>query len=287
MIFIDSDRYSIAGIETMFFPGGEPHVKLPKFEGLVVIYFKLRTWNDVGIAACILDALSANKDVQVHAGIMYFPGARQDKVKPEDKGKYPMTIKMMISLLWRSTIRYYVFDPHSDVLNTIWPDSNGPKILNMHHLVVPAPLNNVKGIIAPDNGAVVRATTFRNWFYPKAELLVCSKVRDAKTGELSEYYMPALPEEGRYIVVDDICDGGGTFNLLADAFNKDKYSFNSHLELVVSHGIFSKGLNNIDAKYTHITTTDSRCVDTREHFPRLTVLPLGNLLKFAVLLGST
>ena len=42
MLVIDSDNYSAAGIETMFFPGGEPHVKLPLYREPVILYGKLR-----------------------------------------------------------------------------------------------------------------------------------------------------------------------------------------------------------------------------------------------------
>ena len=55
MKIIDSDDYSAAGIETMFFPGGEPHVKVPFFSEPLLLHLKLRTWNDVGFAALLLD----------------------------------------------------------------------------------------------------------------------------------------------------------------------------------------------------------------------------------------
>jgi ribose-phosphate pyrophosphokinase len=85
--------------------------------------------------------------------------------------------------------------------------------------------------------------------------------------------MPPLPKEGRYIIVDDICDGGGTFNLLAAAFKKDPLAEKSQLEMFVSHGIFSKGIEAIDYTIEHITTTDSWCQLPSSN--RLTVIPLS------------
>jgi hypothetical protein len=32
-MIIDSDSYAASGIDTLFFPGGEPHVKLPAVNG--------------------------------------------------------------------------------------------------------------------------------------------------------------------------------------------------------------------------------------------------------------
>jgi len=54
--------------------------------------------------------------------------------------------------------------------------------------------------------------------------------------------------------VDDICDGGGTFIGLAKAL-KQKNAGN--LYLAVSHGIFSKGFNELNKHFTKIFTTDS------------------------------
>jgi hypoxanthine phosphoribosyltransferase len=71
--------------------------------------------------------------------------------------------------------------------------------------------------------------------------------------------MEPLKAAGNYLVVDDICDGGGTFNLLAEAFQKDPHAAKSDLSLYVSHGIFSKGIRAINDRYVNIFTTDSWC----------------------------
>ena len=57
------------------------------------------------------------------------------------------------------------------------------------------------------------------------------------------------------LVVDDICDGGGTFLLLAEALRKA--GIDNNLELYVSHGIFSKGTDIIYKSFYPIYTTNS------------------------------
>jgi hypothetical protein len=57
MLIIDSDNYAASGVETMFFPGGEPHVKIPRFKEMPILHLKLRTWNDVGFASLLTNAL--------------------------------------------------------------------------------------------------------------------------------------------------------------------------------------------------------------------------------------
>lgn len=266
MRVIDSDNYRASGIETMFFPGGEPHVKLPRFKDPLLLYFKLRTWNDVAFAALIQSALDQVTGLH-RAFIPYFPGARMDRLS---EGLAPLTVEVMGRLLdygWT-----YVFDPHSEeVLNQIHPTIFMPTDLDI-------PIEkDVVGIIAPDQGATNRATDFRDKFYPGAYLVQGSKVRDPKTGNLSNYQLPSLVRTGTYIVVDDICDGGGTFNLLQQAFDSQEIGLKSSLNLFVSHGIFSKGLAAISERYTKITTTDSWCgprICSGSKWGRLTIIPL-------------
>ena len=111
---IDSDNYAASGIETMFFPGGEPHAKIPeRVAGKVLLFLKLRTWEQTGLAACVIDALSRNNRVsRLDTFIAYFPGARQDR----SDGRAPLTVKLMVELLTRNRGNLHVFDAHSHVL---------------------------------------------------------------------------------------------------------------------------------------------------------------------------
>ena len=59
----------------------------------------------------------------------------------------------------------------------------------------------------------------------------------------------------RYVVVDDICDAGGTFLGIAKMLNN--YNPTATLELVISHGIFSKGIDELLKHYSTIYTTNS------------------------------
>ena len=268
MKIIDSDNYAASGIETMFFPGGEPHVKIPRFTEKLLLHLKLRTLNDTMFAALLQNALHY-QGIEFTSFIPYFPGARQDR----SDGLAPLTAQVLGNLLWCS-YSTYVFDPHSEKLI----DFIGFEPLMPVDLQWWAPPRPVVGVIAPDAGAHYRALKYLRAFHPDATLFECSKKRDPQTGHLSSYVMPSLEKVGRYVIVDDICDGGGTFNLLASAFLADDVGIKSNLELFVSHGIFSKGLDNLHECIDHITTTDSWCqLPSNE---RLTVIPLlSNLMK--------
>ncbi len=90
---------------------------------------------------------------------------------------------------------------------------------------------------------------------PKIQAL---KDRDPSTGKLSNfrftdesydaiYNLPAKEETYKVLVVDDICDGGGTFipivNNLREAFSE--IDEKADVDLYVTHGIFSKGTSSL------------------------------------------
>lgn len=247
MQIIDSDDYKASGIETLFFPGGEPHVKIPVFKETLLLWLKLRTWADVGFAALVQNAM-LHQGVPFKAFIPYFPGARQDRTD----GLAPFTMKIMADLLYNR--KTSVFDPHSSELTDYMPfKAYMPSSL-------PVSVNkDVVGIIAPDEGAEDRAKDFLDKFYPNADLLRGYKVRNPQTGALSHYELEEPTKPGTYIIIDDICDGGGTFNLLVQCFDTYSIAKECKLEMFVSHGIFSRGLGNISPRIERVTTTDSWC----------------------------
>jgi len=56
------------------------------------------------------------------------------------------------------------------------------------------------------------------------------------------------------LIVDDICDGGGTFMGLAEKLQEKQAG---HLFLAVSHGIFSQGLSELQKHFKQIFCTNS------------------------------
>ena len=117
------------------------------------------------------------------------------------------------------------------------------------------------GVIAPDAGAAKKVfdLTTMYLFDPNDDkyhlkFAQAMKHRDTSTGQLSMFEAPKV-EDGKWLVVDDICEEGGAFIGLAKAF-KEKNP-NSSLDLYVSHGIFSKPVSNLFEYYDNIITTNS------------------------------
>ena len=81
-------------------------------------------------------------------------------------------------------------------------------------------------------------------------LVECMKERDVKTGALTNFKTTTQDLTNQTcFIIDDICDGGGTFIGTAKML-KEKGA--KKVVLIVTHGIFSKGshLDFIDEIYT-------------------------------------
>ena len=76
-----------------------------------------------------------------------------------------------------------------------------------------------------------------------------------QTGKLEGFQVYEEDLKGKTcLIVDDICDGGGTFLGMAKAL-KAKHA--GTLYLAVSHGIFSKNLKALKQTFKAIYTTNS------------------------------
>jgi ribose-phosphate pyrophosphokinase len=264
---IDSDNYKATGIETFFFPGGEPHARIPKDFGNALLFLKPRTWNDIGLAICVLDAV--RRQGRASLFVPYFPAARQDR----SDGQTPITANIMMELFDQVADQIYTFDAHSPVTSGLVDYNFMPSDMSFN-------FEKEFTVIAPDHGAVERARNFAEAKSSIKEVIQCDKQRDFATGKFTGFSMPALPGPGNYLIVDDICDGGGTFNLLAQEFEKDPAARSSNLWLWVSHGIFSKGVDAISKTISSIYTTDSfaHLPANPYHDPRLQVIPLYQII---------
>lgn len=186
--------------------------------------------------------------------IPYFPGARADRGRPFGLGVYADFIHSL------ELDQIVVFDPHSGMTGDALHAAADRLSFVYPHDVLSAS-TEYAGIIAPDKGAVARAGAVADKM--GIPLYTAEKTRDFETGKLSGYELLDMPSDRkskhlteRFLVVDDICDGGGTFVLLADAFRKLRPE--GELDLYVSHGVFSgNAFDNLHTGYDMVATTNS------------------------------
>ncbi|MEM9822062.1 MAG: ribose-phosphate diphosphokinase, partial [Bacteroidota bacterium] len=239
--------------EHFTFNGGEPHIKIKEQLSAadeIKICTRIRSFNDLGLLLLAADALRRMGVKTLHLLLPYFPAARQDRVMLPGEA---LSVKLYADLINAYEFREVtILDPHSAVTAALLERVS---VINNHELVEKAIGNNQDYLlIAPDGGALKKIYPLSKHLGGKA-VIECSKHRDVHTGALSGFVVHAKDlQQKTCVIVDDICDGGGTFVGLAKKL-KEKNAGN--LILVVSHGIFSKGFELLSQYFSAIYSSDS------------------------------
>jgi len=242
--------------QSFTFSGGEPHIKInPDFDRnqKITITHRLNSFNDLGLLCITVDALRRMDVKIIDLFIPYFPAARQDRVMIPGE---PLSVKVYADIINALQLnKVFVFDAHSEVTPAL---VNNCEVIPNHTFiqqVLKVIGENVK-LISPDGGALKKIYKVSE-FLGGVDVVECSKSRDVKTGKLSGFKVYEDDLNGiDCLIVDDICDGGGTFVGLAEEL-KNKNA--GKLYLAVSHGIFNKGfevLNCFDAIFTTNSVKD-------------------------------
>jgi ribose-phosphate pyrophosphokinase len=111
-------------------------------------------------------------------------------------------------------------------------------------------------LVSPDAGAYKKIFDVAQKFNID-NIITASKVRDIKTGAILRTEVPTLDQHKdlKYIIIDDICDGGRTFTELAKVMKESRPT--AKIYLVVTHGIFSAGFDELSKYFEQIYTTNS------------------------------
>lgn len=239
--------------ESFTFSGGEPHIKInPNFDKShnVSITHRLNSFNDLGLLCLAVDALQRMDAKLGNLIIPYFPSARQDRVMVKGES---LSVKVYADIINNFNFKkVFVFDAHSEVTPAVL---NNCEVITNHKFIekVIQLIGNDVVLISPDGGALKKIYKLSE-FLGGVEVVECSKSREVKTGKLTGFKAYSEDLKGKdCLIVDDICDGGGTFIGLAEVL-KNKNA--GKLYLAVSHGIFSKGLDDLNC-FEKIFTTDS------------------------------
>jgi len=227
----------------------------------ITIKSRLNTFQDLELIICANQALKEIGVKSVKLFIPYCIGGRSDRKFQEGGINY---IKTVIGPILNSQNfgEVRIMDPHSDVLeacinNFIKIDNSRLVKFALSDIVNEGGTQDNVCLVSPDAGAYKKIFDVATWFSIK-EIITASKVRDISTGKILRTEVPSIKhhsDEMKYVIVDDICDGGRTFIELAKVIISQNQE--AKIYLVVTHGIFSAGFSVLNNYFEKIYTTNS------------------------------
>lgn len=227
----------------------------------IQIKSRLNDFRDLELIICTNAALKNLGLTNIHLYTPYFIGGRSDRKFETGGVNY---LKDVISPIINSQEfkSVTILDPHSDVIEAT---INRFKKENNFKLVKWA-LTNIDNtnqarervvLVSPDAGALKKVFDVAQEFDIN-KMVIASKHRDIKTGKITHTEVPNLDsynEENKFVIIDDICDGGRTFIELSKAIKN--IIPNAKIYLIVTHGVFSAGLKPFKGHFEKIYTTNS------------------------------
>ena len=265
--------------EVITFNDGQPHIKFQPLDRKalstdgITIMCRLATQDQLFILEQAANVLHRH-GLRIHTlFITYLQGMRMDRVMNFEEPFSLELIATRINALQAEHV--YIVEPHSRVSLKLINNSEAYSIFDTDAF-------DKFFVVAPDAGARQRlceqydkkdpAAGFGKLlgvdFYPIA---FCNKHRDPDTGyidrlDIDDRCIEKLKSSDKPIlVVDDLCDGGRTFVMCAEAIRRIKQD--AELSIMVTHMVNPKGIEVLAANYDHVVFTDTFRDWTTESLP--------------------
>ncbi|MBD5367233.1 MAG: hypothetical protein HDR82_09615 [Bacteroides sp.] len=231
------------------FPDGEIHLELSGINRKEPIAVRCRITNaaDLFILMQLADIIKRQCLEVAILEIYYLMGMRCDRLFDINR---PFTLGIVADVVNSLNAREVcIYEPHSAKSSRLI--KNSADIFITTYLAQKKPFAERPEwlFVAPDKGAAerYRGTKFA---------VVCEKVRDEATGKLLSF--KATPNEevtGRdLLVIDDLCDGGGTFVGLAPKLRELQPQ---SLSLLVTHAVQRAGIEKVAKAYDKVYITST------------------------------
>lgn len=264
MLRLYLDR-QLAKVHTFKFPAGESGVSFSvdqpvkdgKINGMITLLWLDN--DDLINLMLLVDAVRREYDVELSLSIPYFPYARQDRVC--NKGE-SLSVKVIADIINSLNFKnVYVMDPHSDVVGAVL---NNFKQVDVTQQIVSAfyetyDRSKHNYLVSPDAGANKKVQKYAKAICERTPhldgIIKADKVRDTATGKITDTIVHCGDlGDANLLVVDDICDNGGTFIPLAERLRGITAG---SVNLFVTHGLFNSGVDKFYGIFDKIFTANS------------------------------
>lgn len=230
------------------FPAGEHHIRVESVGDSPTVYWDYAGDDEIVALMLLFNAIEEMGKKPPVLSIGYLPFARQDRVAVKGES---FSLRVMANVINSFGCRkVYLHDPHSDVAAALIRNVQVVEQYEIFHAFLEKKENFI--LVSPDGGALKKI--YKLAPLTKAlKVIECSKLRDVKTGKITDVHVPCGSGiENEFVIVDDICDGGRTFVEIAKDIKCENP--NAKVTLMVTHGLFTKGLGVFDGLIDEIYT---------------------------------
>lgn len=235
------------GYKVIRFPDGEVHLQIDELnrKEAVKVIMRIRNAEDLFLLMQLSDILHRQEVVVEELHIPYLMSMRCDRVFSFDR---PYSLKIVANVVKNvGANRIYIYEPHSyrSIEFTKCIDRNPSEDFILDYA-------KSSTICYPDKGAQDRYDAL--WL--EIDALLCEKVRNVDTGVLEGFKVvnPEVFNGGEITLVDDLCDGGGTFIGLTTHLRKLNPT---KLRLIITHAVQQKGIENVAKHFDEVIITNS------------------------------
>lgn len=265
------------------FPDGQQSIRIIESQSIgysdfpnlkeVVIKSRLNSFKDLEL---IIGATHALRELGVDNIDLYIPyclGGRSDRKFSEGGFNYTKNVIAPIINLQKFR-QVEIMDPHSDVLEACidhFKKIDNSEVVGLafddyfNELGIPEDFTKVR-LVSPDAGALKKVYHISEEFGLKHEIIIAAKHRDPVSGQITHTSVPLSVHDADkdLFIIDDICDGGRTFVEIAKAIKKTRNlssvvhpSQYGKIFLIITHGIFSAGFEELGEHFDGIYCTNS------------------------------
>lgn len=241
--------------ELTVFPDGEPHIKLDELDRKkeYKVICRITNPSELFVLAQVGHILK-RQGIIFDVVITYLMSMRMDRVINFNEAFSLEIVASIINSFNPETV--YVFEAHSD---RVFKEIKNSKPINLiNSSKVPFILNsNNTAICFPDYGAFDRYS-YSSLIPPSADILCMKKIRDLENkGAIKsmELVNPVDKNFRTITIIDDLCDGGGTF-CWASKILREKYTY-AKVNIFVKHLVNPLGLKRLAETFDEVYITNS------------------------------
>lgn len=275
MIFIQNGPF-MHDLKSTRFPDGTSQVwKLPEWLWQSYPAGVRVTWYWEGEEREVIDLLSLFKLLEhnVHVGVLhipFLPYGRQDK-EPENDSTFNLHVLAdMLNLTkvgWVTSVDVHNPGACRKLINNFY----NVDIHNIHDQVIDKVQPDF--LVYPDQGAADRYLHTHGGI----DRVILEKERDSDTGVLLNHFVLDVSElevklsrldeqkSPKFLILDDICDGGATFISVASAIRE--VVADAEIHLFVTHGIFSNFRNYLLTNGIDSILTTNSLLQNKDGYP--------------------